>query len=188
VTKASEAKKAAEAKKAVAEHADMAASRGETASRAKASSTGTAGQAMGADAAKRTTEANAAASVAEAAASAAEAMAAMTATKSAVGKGLGGESPVIPPSVSKGRVTTKEGSSSAAPLKERRTKVARDPAQHQDPLAPERGAPSTKVVVHATAPEEGDELHASRQLPLASSMFSEIHKALGEVHTVSGGF
>jgi hypothetical protein len=42
-----------------------------------------------------------------------------------------------------------------------------------------------EAVVHATAPEEGDELRTSRQLPLASLSFAEIHKALGEVHTVS---
>jgi hypothetical protein len=42
-----------------------------------------------------------------------------------------------------------------------------------------------EAVVHVTAPEDGDELHASRQLPLASLSFAEIHTALGKVHAVS---
>jgi hypothetical protein len=39
--------------------------------------------------------------------------------------------------------------------------------------------------VHATAPEEGDELRTSHQPPLASLSFSKIHAALGEVHAMS---
>jgi hypothetical protein len=42
-----------------------------------------------------------------------------------------------------------------------------------------------EAVVHVTAPEDGDELHASRQPPLASLSFAEIHTALGKVHAVS---
>jgi hypothetical protein len=47
---------------------------------------------------------------------------------------------------------------------------------------------SMEAAVHTTAPEEGDELRTSNQLPLASLSFAEIHKALGKVHVVSSIF
>jgi hypothetical protein len=47
---------------------------------------------------------------------------------------------------------------------------------------------SMEAAVHTTAPEEGDELRTSHQLPLASLSFAEIHKALGKVHVVSSIF
>ncbi|KAM0851714.1 hypothetical protein ACQ4PT_052260 [Festuca glaucescens] len=163
-TRAADAKKAAGVKKAAADPADMASSRGQATTAAKTAS-----------AAGASTEA-------EASASAARTTATKTAAEPVSGKGPEGERPVVPPSVSEEQVAAKEGGSSAAPSKERRTKAARDPARHEDPLAPKEGAPSTEAVLHDTAPEAGDELRNSHQSPLASLSFAEIHEALGEVH------
>jgi hypothetical protein len=94
-------------------------------------------------------------------------------------KGPEAELPVAPPEVEKESVATEEGGSPAAPLKEWRTKAARDPARHDEPDAPEGGAPSTEAVVH------GDEVHESRQPPLSTLSFTELHAGLNDVHVVS---
>jgi hypothetical protein len=154
-TRAAEAKKAAEAKETAADPADMASSRGQATTAAKS-----------ADAAGATTDADASASAAG-----------PTATEA-----------TAEPVSEKGpeeQAAAKEGGSPAAPPKERRKKAARDSAHREDPLAPKGGAPSTEAVLHATAPEAGDEFGASRQAPLASLSFAEIHKVLGDVHEVS---
>ncbi|KAK1650850.1 hypothetical protein QYE76_068655 [Lolium multiflorum] len=173
--KATEAKKVADVKKAAAEPADMVASQGEAATVTKTAGAESVGQAAGVDAAKGATDA-------KVAASAAEATATKTAAGPAAGKDLEGELLWVYIMASKRRVTSKKGGSSAVVLKERRTKAARDTARHEDPLASEGGTPSMEAVVQTIAPEEGDELRTSHQLPLASLSFTEIHKALGEVH------
>jgi hypothetical protein len=76
-------------------------------------------------------------------------------------------------------VITAEGGSPAAPLKERRTKAARDPAHHDGPVAPKETTPSTEAVLHS------DEVHESRQPLLSTLSFTELHVALNYVHVVS---
>ncbi|KAK1615477.1 hypothetical protein QYE76_020994 [Lolium multiflorum] len=85
-------------------------------------------------------------------------------------------SAIVPPVVEKEPVVTEEGGTTAAPLKEQRSKAARDPALHDEPVAPKGGVPSTDAVVH------GDEVHESREPPLSTLSFTELHATLNDVH------
>jgi hypothetical protein len=58
-------------------------------------------------------------------------------------------------------------------------KAARDPARHDEPIAPTEEAPSIEVVV------SGDAVHESRRPPLSTLSFTELHAALNDVHVVS---
>jgi hypothetical protein len=74
---------------------------------------------------------------------------------------------------------------STTSLKERRSKLAADPARANDPLVPEVDTASTEAAMHAPRPEEGEELHTANQMPMASLTFVEMHKALSDLHVVS---
>lgn len=89
------------------------------------------------------------------------------------------QDPIVVPSSTEEEPSAAAGSGSPAPMKERRTKAARDPARPSDPAAPTGGAPSTEAVM-----QEGG-THESRGPPLSTLSFTELHAALGEVHVVS---
>ncbi|KAK1607968.1 hypothetical protein QYE76_031641 [Lolium multiflorum] len=86
------------------------------------------------------------------------------------------QDPIVVPSSTEEEPSAAAGSGSPAPMKERRTKAARDPARPSDPAAPTGGAPSTEAVM-----QEGG-THESRGPPLSTLSFTELHAALGEVH------
>jgi hypothetical protein len=87
--------------------------------------------------------------------------------------------PIVVPSSTEEEPSTAAGSGSPAPVKERRTKAARDPARPSDSAAPTGGAPSTEAAM-----QEG-ETHESRGPPLSTLSFTELHTTLSEVHVVS---
>jgi hypothetical protein len=89
------------------------------------------------------------------------------------------QDPIVVPSSTEGEPSAAAGSDSPAPIKERRTKAARDPARPSDPAAPTGGALSTEAEM------QGGGTHESRGPPLSTLSFTELHTALSEVHVVS---
>jgi hypothetical protein len=164
-TRSAQAKKVAKTKKAAADHAEMALSRGKTTPVKKPAGATASSAGPGAGDEASTGATGAATTNADA--------------ESVVGRGPESERPVAPPELEKEPGTTDEGGSPTARLKERRTKAARDPARHDEPVAPTEEAPSTESVVH------GDEVRDSRRPPLLTSSFTELHAALNDFHVVS---
>ncbi|KAK1664676.1 hypothetical protein QYE76_052835 [Lolium multiflorum] len=84
--------------------------------------------------------------------------------------------PIVVPSSTEEEPSAAARGGSPTPMKERRTKAARDPARPSDPAAPTGGAPSTEAVM------QGGGTHESREPPPSTLSFTELHAALGEVH------
>ncbi|KAK1649139.1 hypothetical protein QYE76_066944 [Lolium multiflorum] len=84
--------------------------------------------------------------------------------------------PIVVPSSTEEEPSAAARGGSPAPMKERRTKAARDPARPSDPAAPTGRAPSTEAVM------QGGGTHESREPPPSTLSFTKLHAALGEVH------
>ncbi|KAK1683835.1 hypothetical protein QYE76_044683 [Lolium multiflorum] len=86
------------------------------------------------------------------------------------------QDPIVVPSSTEEEPSTVARGDSPTPMKERRTKAARDPARPSDSAAPTGRAPSTEAVM------QGGGTHESREPPPSTLSFTELHAALGEVH------
>ncbi|KAK1618976.1 hypothetical protein QYE76_024493 [Lolium multiflorum] len=88
----------------------------------------------------------------------------------------GTQDPIVVPSSTEEEPSAVARGGSPTPMKERRTKAARDPARPSDSAAPTGRAPSTEAVM------QGGGTHESREPPPSTLSFTELHAALGEVH------
>ncbi|KAK1685203.1 hypothetical protein QYE76_046051 [Lolium multiflorum] len=86
------------------------------------------------------------------------------------------QDPIVVPSSTEEEPSAVARGGSPTPMKERRTKAARDPARPSNSAAPTGRAPSTEAVM------QGGGTHESREPPPSTLSFTELHAALGEVH------